>query len=670
MHEVTCEHSPPRGPSDVPAEVHGRDAVPQSRLRWGVVFVGLMLIVVNARWIAEIENIRSYTWPSMFSLPLNVIAVLFVLTVLNLAARRFTPRWALSQAELLVLYSMLAVGSVIAGWSFVPLLLAWLLAPVVQATPENRYGELIWPLLPDWLVPKDERALLDLVSGESSFWQAAHLKAWAAPLAAWTLFLLCFIGAMACVSVIVRQRWADEERLTFPVVRLPFEITRPGSGLLANRWLWVGFTVSAASALLSGLNRFYPSLPALPAPLFMLGESFPDPPWNAMAQFGLPVRIYPWVVGFGILMPQEVLFSYWFFYWFVLVQKVVMTAAGWQVAADSPFVRKQVGGAMLALLPAIIWSSRNYLRGVWLRVKRQQGGIDDNGEPIPYRAAFVGMVGCVTVMLGVLWAAGMSPWLGVLVLAVYFAFTITVTRARAEMGGPANEVGLLNHDVLLVGVFGAGAFRPRDLALMSLTSWWGIAYGQDPVPHQIEGFKLAQLARFNMRRMLVALVLAAIVGVPAAFATLLGPLYAMGVDKAECSFRGVLYQASAFSYTRLAGWLSVGAPPDPENAYQVVAMAGGFVFSLILYALRSAYFWWPLHPLGFVMAGNYYTNFFWPSVFVAWVAKSLLFRYGGRKAYARALPLFFGFILGDAVMGSFWSIYGSVREMSVFSVWI
>jgi hypothetical protein len=144
----------------------------------------------------------------------------------------------------------------------------------------------------------------------------------------------------------------------------------------------------------------------------------------------------------------------------------------------------------------------------------------------------------------------------------------------------------------------------------------------------------------------------------------------MGIDKAECSFRGVTYMASAFSYTRLANWLSVGAPPDPENAHQLLAMAGGFGFSLALYALRARFFWWPLHPLGFVMAGNYYTNFFWPSIFVAWSAKSLLFRYGGRNAYAKALPLFFGFILGDAFMGSVWSIIGSIHGISVFSVWI
>ncbi len=652
------------------AAMRGENVKEQPRLRWWVIFFALVLLIINTRWVAEIENIRSYTWPSMFSLPLNVIAILFVLTLLNSALRRFAPRWALSQAELLITYSMLAVGSVIAGWSFVPLLLAWLLAPVTLATKENRYEELFGQLLPPWLVPTDERAIGDLLAGKVNFWQVEYLKVWAVPLAAWTIFLLCFIGAMACVSVIVRQRWAEEERLTFPVVRLPYELTRPGASLLTNRWLWVGFVLSAGSALFSGLNRFFPVVPAISTPLFFLGDSFEAVPWNAMAQFGLPIRIYPWVVGFGILMPQEVLFSYWFFYWFVLLQKAALTAFGWQVSADSPLIRKEVGGAMLALLPAIIWSGRSYFKAVWWRILRRPGGADDSQEPLPYRAAFIIMLICVTIMLLMLWAAGMSPWLSIFVLAIYFAFTIAVTRARAEMGGPANELGLLNHDAMLVGIFGGGIFRPRDLTMLSLTSWWGTAYGQDPIPHQIEGYKLAQLAGFSNRKMLLALTLAAVVGVPAAFIMLLGPLYKMGIDAPFCGYRGTIYNASGISYARLANWLSVGAPPDPENSHQLAAMGGGFFFSLFLYAMRARHFWWPFHPLGFVMAGNYYTNFFWPSIFVAWVTKSLLFRYGGRSGYTRMLPLFFGFILGDAIMGSVWSICGIIYRVSVFNVWI
>ena len=48
--------------------------------------VGLIPVIINARWVNEIENIRDYTWPSMFAIPLNVIAILFVPTLLNCVA--------------------------------------------------------------------------------------------------------------------------------------------------------------------------------------------------------------------------------------------------------------------------------------------------------------------------------------------------------------------------------------------------------------------------------------------------------------------------------------------------------------------------------------------------------------------------------------------------------
>jgi len=667
-----ARESLPQGASETPDRAHGRNVTPRPGVRWWVIVLGLVLVVINARWVNEIENIRDYTWPSMFSLPLNVISVLFILTLVNSLFRRSAPRLALAQPELLVLYSMLAVGSVIAGWSFVPLVVAWSVAPLARATVENGWQDLFLHLFPNWLVLKDERAVMTLLTGESSFWQVSTLRAWAAPVAGWTLFLLLVTAAMGCVNVIVRRRWTDEERLTFPAVRLPFEMTRPDAGLLRNRWLWLGFCLSSMSALLSGTSLFYPSIPALPTPLLQLGDYLRDAPWNAMTAFGLPIRVYPWLVGFGMLMPQEVLFSYWFFFWFIQLQRVAAAAFGWQPTSDFPYVPMQVGGAILAFAPAIIWSSRTYLMDVWRRAWRRPDGLDDSDEPVSYRAALIGLVVCVSAMLGMLWAAGMSPWLGVAILAIYFAFALTASRVRAEIGGPTNGVGLLYHDALLVGTFGASAFRPRDLAMLSLTSWWGTAYGQDPTPQQIEGFKLAQLARFNMRTMLIALMLAAVVGTPAAFATLLGPMYRVGADTAACEFGADhIHVASMMSYSRLQNWLSAGAPPDAESSYQLVAMGAGFAFSLVLYALRSRYFWWPFHPLGFVMAGNnYYTYFFWPSIFVAWLTKSLLFRHGGRKAYATALPLFFGFILGDALMGSFWNLFGSIRRVFVFSVWI
>ena len=64
--------------------------------------------------------------------------------------------------------------------------------------------------------------------------------------------------------------------------------------------------------------------------------------------------------------------------------------------------------------------------------------------------------------------------------------------------------------------------------------------------------------------------------------------------------------------------------------------------------------WWPLHPIGFIIANGWLTNTLWFSVFIGWAAKSLVMRYGGMKRYLEMKPLFLGLILGEAVIGGVW----------------
>jgi len=640
------------------------------RVTWRAILIALLIIPINSRWINEIENVRNYMWPSMFSLPLNVLAILMLITFANLAIKKFLPRWALSQSELLVIYSMLAVSSVIAGWSFVSRVMGWIATPVYRATAENRWSDLFGRYLPVWLVPSDPTALQYFYEGRSSFWQPANLAAWIIPLLVWVLFLLAFMGVMACMSVIVRRRWLDEERLTFPVVHLPFELTRPDKALIRQSGFWVGVSISVSIALLGGLNRVFPDLPTLPTPLFEIGASMLDPPWSSFRGFGnLPVRFYPWVIGFGMLMPKEVLFSYWFFFWILRFQALIGAAHGLDMSGDSILLRKEVGGAMLAIAPAILWGSRNYLRGIWQQVVRGQKKLDGTAEPFTYRAAFIGLILCGAIMLWIACSAGMSLWLALLFLGIYFIMTLSVTRARAEIGGPANEVGIMQPDGLIVGALGPGVLAARNLTVLSLFSWTGAAYGQDPVPHQVESLKLAQLARFDSRRLFLGIMLASFIGVLAAFITLLMPLYHIGAATAHSSWDGI-DQATGFSYSQLQNWVASGGSPDRIGIYGTTFLVSGFAFSLLLFILHGRFLWWPFHPLGFVMAGNYYTYFFWPSLFLAWLSKTLILRYGGKKAFTSFLPFFLGLIAGDALMGSIWSVVSMIWEVSAYSVWI
>jgi hypothetical protein len=56
---------------------------------------------------------------------------------------------------------------------------------------------------------------------------------------------------------------------------------------------------------------------------------------------------------------------------------------------------------------------------------------------------------------------------------------------------------------------------------------------------------------------------------------------------------------------------------------------------------------------------------------VAWLVKWLILKYGGVKAYRKAVPFFFGIILGEFVVGGFWAILSIIvkKPIYTFTAW-
>ena len=52
----------------------------------------------------------------------------------------------------------------------------------------------------------------------------------------------------------------------------------------------------------------------------------------------------------------------------------------------------------------------------------------------------------------------------------------------------------------------------------------------------------------------------------------------------------------------------------------------------------------------------------WFSIFVGWLAKWLLVKYGGASIYRKAQPYFIGMIIGEAAAAAGWMTVGLVRN--------
>jgi hypothetical protein len=82
----------------------------------------------------------------------------------------------------------------------------------------------------------------------------------------------------------------------------------------------------------------------------------------------------------------------------------------------------------------------------------------------------------------------------------------------------------------------------------------------------------------------------------------------------------------------------------------------GAVVTAALYVLTLRYAGWPLMPLGYLVHGYWYMQVAWFSVFLGWLAKALLVRFGGASLYQAARPAAIGMIFGEAFAAGAWLV--------------
>ena len=173
---------------------------------------------------------------------------------------------------------------------------------------------------------------------------------------------------------------------------------------------------------------------------------------------------------------------------------------------------------------------------------------------------------------------------------------------------------------------------------------------------------MAQVTRSSQRKFLIAVMIATVVGALATFWAYLHLSYTLGCGTAN--WRMGSWPLEQFG--RLATWLQ--APSSPNYQANLAALFG-FGFALFLAGMRLRFLGWPFHPIGFAISGSWSMNLVWMPLLVAWLAKVMILRYGGLRLYKQAVPFFLGLILGQMIVGSFWSLLGIILHIPTYSFW-
>lgn len=656
-------------PDPSPDPPPGQGAAPEparSAVSWRSIALGLLLIPVNCYWMAVMEIQWNSLDSTCVSLFFHVVFLLIVLTGLNTLVGRRWPRLAFTRAELMTVYILLSIASAVMGRDMLENLLPTLGFLFWFDDPANRYQR-FWEHVPKWMVPQDRDAIKAYYLGNSTLYLPAHLWAWLVPVVFWSAFVLVLVTMMLCINVLLRRQWTENERLAYPLVQIPLSITKEGT--LRNRMLWAGFAIPAFIQSMNSLNYFYPSVPAVHLKLQNIGVYITQPPWNGLGW--LPIGFFPFAIGFAFFLPLDLTFSCWFFY--VLRKAIDVGCVAWGLRdpgtppniARIPYVQEQGTGAWIGLSIALVWLSRHYLRSVLAQAIRPKPGGDDPGAGVSYRAAVLGIAACVALLVGACAAAGMSLWLPFVYFGFYFVLSIGITRVRAELGPPAHELNWVNPERLMVQVFGTEALGMRNLTLLSFFFWFNRGYRCHPMPHVLEGFKIAQETRTDARRLVFAMLAAALVGSVAALWALLDVYYRCGETSPKIMSYSTGIGREAFG--RLQDWT--------DNPRRTEGLALGFTgagagITLALAMVKSRLVWWPFHPIGYALANSYALEYFWSALLVGWFLKLMLVRYGGVRAYRAGQPFFLGLILGDYVVAAVWSLLGWFLGVSTYRTFI
>ena len=629
-----------------------------SGVTWRSVVLGLLLACALAALTPYNDCVVGNSYIAGNHLPIGAVFVLIALSGLNLACRRIRGRGMFTPAELAVIYILVMASSGIASFGILRYLLPVSTVPYYYASAGNQWEHLFWGYIPWWLAVRDEAAV-------TWFWEGmpagSHVPwgQWGPVLLRWFVLVGSLWVMMICLAALVRKQWADRERLAFPLVQFPYEVLRDdstgtGAAFFGSRLLWIGAGVVFLVHLVNGLHQYVPAIPGIPTSWTLTGLLV-DRPWSAAQP--LMVRIYFSTIGVAYLLSLEVAAGFWFSVLLMKAQAIAFSLLGYEGDAWSGAISEMVDheqmGALLMAAAVIAWLLRGTMADAFRKAFTRAPEIDDSTEPLGYRAAVLGLLAGLLVASLWLLAAGMD-WLAIVGFLVSFlAICLVLTRIIAEAGMLMIHVSFypLKYLLLFGGPQAVGARNMTVLTFVDSTLTFDLR--ELLMPSVLNSFRLAEESGLNPRRVVpwigAALVLVLLVATPAFLTT----VYKRGAAPIEHT----AYLAALPRRFFATLGTDLQSPSAPQSADYLLVVAGAGMVAALAW-MRLHFVWWPIHPLGFVMATSYASLNLWFSLFLGWLFKLLTMRYSGLRGYTRVRPLFLGVIVGDILGGVLWMIVG------------
>ena len=559
----------------------------------------------------------------------------------------------LSTRELLLIFIMASTASVF------PTALIATLTSIVSglkyfATSVNQWDELIISKLSPFVIIKDELAAKyyyeGLPPGES-----IPYMVWIKPLGFFLLFILAFSFFSICLMVLFRKQWVEKERLIYPLTVLPLEMIKKEKkrrlpDLFTNKLFWLSFALVFLYYL---LNWWTDSL---------TGSSiFPQRVTVSLFRntLKLILILYFPVLGLTYLIPRSVSLSLWFFSLLLSLEGSLLAMSGFRLPGvaepyqeGSSVTCFQGGGAMLMLVIALFWRARKHLSDCCRKAFRNDPSIDDSSEMLPYRTSVWGSVISFLLMVGLLRFVGMSYFVSLVFLLFSVVVFLGLSRIICQAGLPAARAMCIP-PVYTVSLLPPNLFNEQGYIALGFQYTWTCELRTSIMSTVGHNLKIQDETRIPAKLLLGSIISAIIVSYVCSASTFIINGYRLGTLNASVSGSGMARWFLSPSMSNTVARFVTQKLNSPMTADVILSRylftgIGAGLMGIVMF-LHSKFTWWPIHYLGIPVAQSQPLREYWLTIFLAWLIKGLILRFGGHNVYKKSVPFFLGMILGYIV---------------------
>jgi hypothetical protein len=313
------------------------------------------------------------------------------------------------------------------------------------------------------------------------------------------------------------------------------------------------------------------------------------------------------------------------------------------------FASHQEMGAFIVVTVFLMWKAKshlkNVLKGIFVKV-------DDSDEPLSYRWALIGLVLLIMLQAVLSQFMGMSMIVALFITLVFGIMSLIFTW-QVSSAGILRVDSTFDPMMTLITIAGGRRIGSANFTIDSIQArGFRTDISQLPMPTIMNAFRICDDAKVNKRWLSLALFSAILIAFPISSYFFVSLSYKHGGENLS-SWN--YYYGPQSAYDALVNRIN---NPSETVWSDIGFIFIGAIFTTFIMFMYQRFLWWPFHPIGCTTGSSWGIQEMLFSIFLGWLFKYIILRYGGLKGYRSAYPVFLGLIFGEYIMGGAWLVVG------------